>query len=98
MPLHYLTKNNTCEWPALNTLTWPLCLLQRADQAIADFFVSIENAIFGLADVITGKKQAQVSIAPPSFFNNGAANISTSLAGISGQVCCLTVPFLAWCD
>ena len=60
--------------------------LQRADQALADFFTSIGNSIAGLAQVITGQKQAQVSIAPPAFFANGAANVSTSLAGIAGTV------------
>ena len=60
--------------------------LQRADQALADFFTSIGNQIAGLFQVITGQKQAQVSIAPPSFFNNGAANVSTTLAGVTGNV------------
>ena len=60
--------------------------LQRADQALADFFTSIANTMAGLFQVITGQKEAQVSIAPPSFFNNGAANVSTSVAGISGAV------------
>ena len=60
--------------------------LQSADAAIADFFTSIGNIIAGQFQVLTGQKEPQVSIAPPSFFNNGAANISTSLAGVSGTV------------
>ncbi len=60
--------------------------LQRADQALGDFFQSIVNTMAGLFQVATGQKQAQVSIAPPSFFNNGAANVSTSVAGVAGAV------------
>ncbi|CAL5222910.1 g5341 [Coccomyxa viridis] len=57
---------------------------ERADQALGDFFQSIVNTMAGLFQVATGQKQAQVSIAPPSFFNNGAANVSTSVAGVAG--------------
>lgn len=57
---------------------------ESADAAIADFFTSIGNIIAGQFQVLTGQKEPQVSIAPPSFFNNGAANISTSLAGVAG--------------
>lgn len=64
--------------------------LQRADQALADFFTSIVNAVAGIAQVLTGQTKPQVSIAPPSFFNNGAANVSTSLAGVAGTVSSLT--------
>ncbi len=71
------------------TVVWSeACLpcLQRADQALGDFFQSIVNTMAGLFQVATGQKQAQVSIAPPSFFNNGAANVSTSVAGVAGAV------------
>ena len=56
------------------------------DQALGDFFQSILNTMAGLFQVATGQKQAQVSIAPPSFFTNGAANVSTSVAGVAGAV------------
>ncbi|EIE19984.1 hypothetical protein COCSUDRAFT_67657 [Coccomyxa subellipsoidea C-169] len=54
---------------------------ERADQAIADLFVSIANQLAGLGEVLTGKQKPQVSINPTVLFNNGAANISTNLAG-----------------
>ncbi|CAL8466305.1 g5841 [Coccomyxa elongata] len=54
---------------------------ERADQAIADLFTSIANQLAGIGEVITGKAQPQVSISPFSLLNEGAANISTNLAG-----------------
>jgi len=74
-------------------LTHLVSCLQRADQALADFFTSIVNAVAGIAQVLTGQTKPQVSIAPPSFFNNGAANVSTSLAGVAGTVSSLTHSF-----
>ena len=61
-------------------------MLQRADQAIADLFTSIANQLAGLGEAITGKVKPQVSINPTVLFNNGAANISTNLAGASAAV------------
>ena len=40
----------------------------------------------GLGEAITGKVKPQVSINPTVLFNNGAANISTNLAGASAAV------------
>lgn len=70
-----------------------VCVLQRADQAIADLFTSIANQLAGLGEAITGKVKPQVSINPTVLFNNGAANISTNLAGASAAVSTLKVFF-----
>ncbi len=50
------------ESPPGNVSDAPLCTceLQRADQAIADLFVSIANQLAGLGEVLTGKQKPQV--------------------------------------
>jgi hypothetical protein len=65
----------------------PACSrLQRADQAVADLFTSIANNLAGLVEVVTGQQKPQVSISPFTLFNNGAANVSTNLAGAQAAV------------